>query len=281
MNVLSESINLFNFPLNITIVDNDLDYLNLLQQQLKNTTLSVYSSPIDAMTKIAPLNINIKDFLEEKFIGIQDLNYKNIEYFVKTDKNEQGILIVDYDMPEINGIELFSKYNNPDLIKILLTNAYTIEEAVNALNKKLINYYLPKERIRILLDVIKEQQNMFFDNITRHIISFLDTGSLSFLFDKIYIDIFNKICQQYNIKKYYILNSYGNYYLEDTTNKFIFSIYNSTDLLEIAKEVPEHKKHDVEQGNLIPSYCSDEATEYKLINAKKQGDYSYCLEKIL
>lgn len=281
MNVLSESINLFNFPLNITIVDNDLEYLNILQQQLKNTTLSVYSSPIEAITNIVPLNINIKNFLEEKFIGIQDLNYKNIETFVKNDKNEQGILIVDYDMPEINGIELFSKYNKPDLIKILLTNAYTIEEAVNALNKKLINYYLPKERINILLNVIKEQQNMFFDNITRHIISFLDTSSLSFMFDKIYIDIFNKICQQYNIKKYYILNSYGNYYLENSTNKFIFSIYNSTDLLEIAKEVPEHKKHAVEQGNLIPSYYSDENSEYKLINANKQGDYSYCLEKIL
>lgn len=281
MNVLSESIKLFNFPLNITIVDNDLDYLNLLQQQLKNTTLSVYSSPLEAITNIAPLNINIKDFLEEKFIGIQDLNYKNIENFVKTHKKEQGILIVDYDMPEINGIELFSKYNNPDLIKILLTNVYTIEKAVNALHKKLINYYLPKERINILLDVIKELQNMFFDNLTRHIISFLDTSTLGFLFDKIYINIFNSICQQYNIKKYYILNSYGSYYLEDATNKFIFSIYNSTDLLEIAKEVPEHKKHDVEQGNLIPSYCSDEDSEYKLINANKQGDYSYCLEKIL
>lgn len=280
MNTPSESINLFNFPLNITIVDDDIDYLNLLQQQLKNTQLSAYSSPIEAMTNIATININMKDFLEEKFIGIQDLNYKNIEDFVKNCKNEQGILIVDYDMPEINGIELCSKYNNHSLIKILLTNAYTIEDAVNALNEKLINYYLPKERISILLDVIKKQQNMFFDNITRDIINFLDPSSLSFLFDKVYINIFNSVCQQYNVNKYYILNSYGNYYLENTTDKFIFSIYNSIDLLEIAQEIPKYRKHDVEQGNLIPSYFSDEDTEYKLINAKKQGDYSYCIEHI-
>ncbi len=281
MNEPSESIKLFNFPLNITIVDDDTDYLNLLQQQLQNTTLSAYSSPIEAIANIAPISINIKDFLEEKFIGTQDLNYKNIENFVRNSKNAQGILIVDYDMPEMTGIELFAKYNNPDLIKILLTNAYTIEDAVNALNKKLINYYLPKDRISILLEVIKEQQNRLFDNLTRHIVNFLDTGSLSFLFEKIYINLFNSVSQQYNIKKYHILNSYGHYYLENIADKFIFSIYNLTDLLEIAKEVPEHKKHDVEQGNLIPSYFSDEgSTEYKLIHAKKHGDYSYCIEKI-
>lgn len=280
MNALLENVNLFNLPLNITIVDNDIDYLNLLKQQLKNSALSVYNSPVEALMKIAPLNINIKDFLDEKFMGIQDLNYRNIETFAKNDQAEQGILIVDYDMPEINGIELLSKYNNPNIIKILLTNMYTIEEAVNALNKKLINYYLPKEKINILLNVIKEQQSMFFNNLTENIINFLDTSNLKFLFDKIYINIFNNICQQYNIKKYYILNSYGNYYIENATNKFIFSIYNSADLLEIAKEVPEHKKRDVEEGKFIPSYCYGEDTKYKLINAKKQGYYSYCIEKI-
>ena len=282
MNKPSESIKLFKFPLNIIIVDDDNDYLNLLQHKLKNTRLSAYNSPIKAITNITPISINIKDFLEEKFIGTQDLNYKNIETFLINSNNTQGILIVDYDMPEMTGIELFAKYNNnPNLIKILLTHAYTIEDAVNALNKKMINYYLPKDRINILLDVIEEQQNMLFDNLTKHIVNFLDTDSLSFLFEKTYINLFNMVCQQYNIKKYHILNSYGHYYLENDVDRFIFSIYNLTDLLEIAKEAPKSKKYDVAQGNLIPSYFSNEgSTEYTLIHAIKHGDYSYCIEKI-
>ncbi|HMT02180.1 MAG TPA: hypothetical protein PKD00_02530 [Burkholderiales bacterium] len=281
MNVLSESINLFYFPLNVMIVDDDIDYLSLLQQQLKNVTVSIYNSPLEAMKNIEPININIRYFLENNFSRINDLSYKSIENFVKNYGNKQGVLISDYNMPNINGVDLLSKYSDTDLIKILLTNVYTINEAVNALNKKLINYYLPKEKTNILLNVIREHQKILFQNITKDILSFLDVDSLKFLFDKRYIYIFNNICQKHNIRKYYILNSYGSYYLENETDKFIFSIYNPTDLLEVAKEVPENKKYNVEQGDLIPSYFLNEATEYKLIKAQKYGNYSYCIEKII
>lgn len=279
MQVPSENVNLFRFPLNITVVDDDIDYLDLVQQHLKDITLTTYNSPVNAITNIRPIHINVKDFLEDKFIGAQDLNYKNIENFVKCSKNAQGILIVDYDMPEMNGIELFSKYNDPNLIKILLTNTYSIEGAVDALHDKLISHYLPKERIGILLDVINKLQDRLFTDLTHQIISFLDTNSLSFLFDKDYIYLFNSICEQYKVTKYHILNSYGHYYLENIKDKFIFSIYNSNDLLEIAKDVTESEKFGVEQGHLIPSYFSNEGTEYKLIEAKNHNNYSYCIEK--
>ncbi len=281
MNVSSESINLFYFPLNIMIVDDDIDYLSLLQQQLKSVTVSIYNSPLEAIKNIEPININIRYFLEDNFSRINDLSYKSIEKFVKSYGNKQGVLISDYNMPNINGVELLSKYSDTDLIKILLTNVYTINEAVNALNKRLINYYLPKEKTSILLNVIREHQKILFQNITKDILSFLDVDSLKFLFDKRYIYIFNNICQKHNIKKYYILNSYGSYYLENETDKFIFSIYNPTDLFEVAKEIPGDKKHNVEQGELIPSYFFSEATEYKLIKAQKYGNYSYCIEKII
>lgn len=280
MDNLLESVNLFNFPLNIMVVDDDVNYLNLIQQQLKGPILSTYTSPIEVIENISPININIKDFLEENFIGIKDLNYKNIEYFIKNCSNQHGILIADYNMPNINGIELLTQYSNTNLIKILLTNVYKIDEAVEAFNKNLINYYLPKDKLNIIVDVIRAKQKLFFEKITKNIMKFLGANSLNFLSDKNYISIFNNIRQQYNIKKYYILNSYGSYYLENETDKFIFSAYSTTDLSEIAKETPAHDKHNVEQGNLIPSYFSNENAEYSFINAKKQGNYSYHIEKI-
>jgi response regulator RpfG family c-di-GMP phosphodiesterase len=278
MSIILENINLFHFPLNIMIVDDNMDYLNIIQQQIKNRTFSSYNSPIEVIKNIDPIEVNTKYFLENNFSGIQDLSYENIKNFVINNKNKHGILISDYEMPNINGIELFSKLNNNfELIKILLTNVYTTQEGLDAVNKKLIHYYLPKDRINILLDVIKELQSIFFNNITRNIMGFLDSNSLKFLSDENYIYIFNHICQQYNITKYYIINSYGSYYLESETDKFIFSIYNISDLIEIANEVPEHVKHRVEQGDLIPSYFS---SEYELVEAKKYGNYSYCVEKI-
>ena len=279
VNITLETISLFHFPLSIMIVDDNTDYLSIIQQQLKHTPFTSYCSPIEAIRHIDPIEVKIKNFLENNFAGIQDLNYNNIENFVRNSKNKQGVLIADYNMPNINGIELFTRLKNHfELIKILLTNIYTTQEGLDAVNSKIINYYLPKERLSILLDVIKEQQDMFFSNVSRNIRDFLDPSSLKFLSNVNYIYIFNHICQQYNITKYYIVNSYGSYYLESETNKFIFSAYSITDLIEIANEMPEHFKDSVKQGYLIPSYLSGEDI---LVEAKKHGNYSYCIEQII
>ena len=273
MSDILESVNLFNFPLNVMIVDDDIDFLNLLQQQFKDKTV---------INNIDPINISTKYFLEEKFIGVQDLNYNNIEVFVKNCKNYHGVLVADYNMPTINGIELLTKYSNSNLIKILLTNIYTANDAINALNKKLINHYLPKEKASIIAEVIREQQNILFSDMSKNITNCLESNDLNFLYDKVYINIFNNICKQYNIKKYYIINNYGNYYMENDTQKFIFSIYNSIDLIDISKEVPQDIKYNVEHGYLIPSYFTNQdSNNHKLIDAIKQGNYSYCIEHII
>lgn len=59
----------------------------------------------------------------------------------------------------------------------------------------MINYYfLPKEKVHILLDVIKEQQKLFFKGITKNITDLLGINNFDFLSDKTYIGIFNNTC---------------------------------------------------------------------------------------
>ena len=70
--------------------------------------------------------------------------------------------------------------------------------------------------------------------------------------------------------------------MENDTQKFIFSIYNSIDLIDISKEVPQDIKYNVEHGYLIPSYFTNQdSNNHKLIDAIKQGNYSYCIEHII
>ena len=282
MNESSEAVKLFKFPLNIIVIDNDVDYLNMLEEHLKHTTYSLFSSPVEAIKNINPLNINVKFFLEETFSGIKDLNYKNIQNFIKEAGKRQGIIIADYEMPEMNGIELLSKYDkSQELIRILLTNVVGFDDAVCALNKKYISYYLAKDRVSILPLVINEQEKMFFDNATSQISNFLETDSLEFLNNTDYKSIFNQIIDEYQIKTYYVINSYGHYYLEKDTDKFIFTVYHQNDLLEIANDVSEQYKNDVKDGDLIPSSVSDTGGEYSLIKANRVGEYSYCVEQIV
>lgn len=281
MNEASETVKLFKFPLNIAVVDNDIDYLSLIHQHLKHTTFSSFSSPITALNKINPIEIDIKTFIKEKHSGMQELNYNSIKNFIQEAQDTQGVLIVDYDMPEMNGIELISNYSNKyNLIKVLLTNVYGIDGIVNALNKRDITYYLPKDKVTDLLAVINAQENKLFDNTSKQIENFLDTNRLKFLSCSSYASIFNSIAKQYKIRTYYVLNNYGHYYLQNSSHKFIFSIYHLNDLVEIAKKVSEQNKNDVEQGNLVPLFLTDSDNEYKLVKAIKVGDYTYCVEQI-
>lgn len=281
MDLMYKKINFFTFPLNVAIVDDDIDYLSFLSKELNNTRFKFYNSAIEALKDIKPINIDIKSFLENYFQGIYDLNYKNIEEFIKNYSNKQGIIVSDYDMQYISGIEFLSKYNNSDLIKILLTNVYTPNKAVEALNNKLINYYLPKDRVNTLINVIDEHQRILFENITKNILKFTDINNLKFLIDNEYINIFNSICHKYNIHTYYILNSHGCYYMENETNKFIFSIYNSNDLIELTRDNLKNKIDGIKHANLIPSYFSATSNEFELIKAEKFGNYSYCIENVV
>lgn len=280
MNDFATNLNLLYFPLTTIIIDDDTEFLKVTTSHLVNAPISTYNSAKDALLQIKPISIQVKNFIEEHFTGIYDLNYKNIKAFVNTSKNDHGIIIADYAMPNMNGIELLSKFYDSDIIKILLTNAYTIEEAVNALNDNIIDYYLPKDKINNIALITDELQTKFFKKITKSILSMLDKSSYKFFYDKNYLKIFTTICNQYKIHKYYILNSYGGYYLENDNHKFIFTIFHKDDLNEIANELPLANKNDVKVGKLIPSYFSEALGEYKLIHAQQEGDYYYCIENM-
>jgi ActR/RegA family two-component response regulator len=281
MNNSFVNLNLFYFPLNTIIVDDDTDFLKIIASNLTDIPVSTYNSTNEILTKINPIDISVKNFIEDNFAGISDLNYENIKDFVENCKEVHGIIISDYDMSKIsniNGIELLSTMCDTDLIKILLTSVYTIEDAVNALNKGIIDYYLPKDRIHIISHVINELHTKFFYNITKNVMKIIHKNRLKFFNDKDYLKIFNSICNQYKVNKYFILNSYGGYYLENSKEKFIFTIFHKDDLNDISNELIPSKKNDVKNGKLIPSYFSDNFGEYTLIRAKKEGDYYYSVE---
>lgn len=272
---------LFYFPMNVAMVDDDEDILNILASQFRDNEVSPHSTPEDLISSIDPININIKEFIHEIAHGTYDLNFSNVKKFVDNNSNKHGIVISDYEMPSINGIDLLHKFNDFDVVKVLLTNVFTIEEAVNALNNGTIDFYLPKDHIHDISEIINDLQLKFFKKKTREILKTIDTNSIAFINDGDYIKLFNTVCSKYNIIKYHILNSYGGYFLENTTEIFVFNIFHKSDLEDIANGFTEYHRTKIKTGNSIPSHLSRATNGDNLMKAEKHGDYFFNVERIL
>ena len=69
MNLGSENVNLFMFPLKTMIVDDDNDYIDLLSKELKNINCSIFNSSEEIIKNLDPMYIKINYFLEDNFIS--------------------------------------------------------------------------------------------------------------------------------------------------------------------------------------------------------------------
>lgn len=272
---------LFYFPLQTVLIDDDNKFLEIAKTNLSMFKIHDFESSNQALSGISPIEVKLKNFVEQQLSEVFHLNYNNIKNFVEVYKDKHGIIIADFDMSanenNMDGISLLLKFQTTNVIRVLLTNVYTIDKAVEALNKGIINYYLAKDKIESISEVVSGLQMKFFYSITNDILSMLEKHGLEFLGDMDYIQIFNKIVKSYQINKYYILNSYGAYYLENDTEKFILTIFSKSDLDDIALEPSMPNKDSLLSGKQIPSYFSE--TECKLIDAQNYGKYYYAIEK--
>ena len=139
-------------------------------------------------------------------------------------------VIADYDMPEINGLDLFLELKQLNLHKVILTGAADERLAVNAFNNKLIDGFISKGSNLVykeLFKSIKLGQNNYFDRISKNILeSYSNDITHSIRNNKDYIALFNSIIKDNHIVEYYMIEEDAKYLLIDRMGQLsIFFIY--------------------------------------------------------
>ncbi len=117
-----------------------------------------------------------------------------------------SVLIVDYDMPEMDGLELCRRIENPRIKKILLTGVADEKIAVNAFNDGLIDRFFMKNEPDIgetLNMAIQAMQRAYFKNISTVIQNALALKAPDFLYDPEFIAFFEKFYRENRIVEYY------------------------------------------------------------------------------
>lgn len=211
----------FYFPTTVVFIDDNADFLANLSLQLDaNLAFQLYDSPNTALAMINT-KANATKSLDKFFAYYRSIElspFNDHVVGINPDKihreihNENrfkqiSVIVVDYDMPSMNGLDFCRQLTDPALKKILLTGKADEKTAVQAFNQGIIDCFIPKHDVTAISSLnhaIKDLQQSFFLEIENSLANMLTTGFYTFLNDPIFIAEFRKICTSYKIVEFYL-----------------------------------------------------------------------------
>lgn len=158
----------------------------------------------------------------------EELNQLSSNFDISTLRNEAllpnrfeeiAVVVVDYTMPGMNGIELCKQIQNSNIRVILLTGDADYDVAIKEFNNRTIDKYFKKTTPNLmeeLLQAIYELERQYFIDQSNIILSNPKAyHNFKFLEDPKVAEVFYKLCQDNQIVEHYILNEKGNFLLID------------------------------------------------------------------
>lgn len=261
------------YPTQIVFVDDNPDFLDALSMAFsKQFNVKTFDNTDSALRYIneyqreADLVANDE---KPKPQGDSDawvkrvLTHQNIKRFDELRIKEVSVLVVDYSMPSMNGIEFCEKINNLSIKKILLTGYATPADAVQAFNNNTIHYYLKKNDANMLQDLeaaINQLQHAYFNELSSSLkAEAIDSGT-PFFADPQLARYFQQACESLGVTEYYYLTNPSRFALRtrDGSN-FSCVIYTEEDIaehLQILQEesAPKALYSAIESHKFVPLF---------------------------
>lgn len=194
-------------PTTIVLIDDDLDAINNYTLSLPtHFSIKAFSAPEEALAYINSQQ-RIKPLNERCQVLVSDINYFEKELTNPQRFEETHIVVSDYAMPGMNGIEFFKKVENPNIYKILLTGIADEKIAVDAFNNDIIHRFFAKqdrEVLRKLSATLELVQKNYFNTISNKVSSQVQYATPTFLNDSVFLEYFEQLLVKKNICEYYL-----------------------------------------------------------------------------
>jgi CheY-like chemotaxis protein len=152
-------------------------------------------------------------------------------------------VVVDHDMPEMNGFELCQNLKDFPVKKIMLTGVASHAKAVQAFNAGIIDRFIDKgspELFTLLNTAIAELQEIYYREQSQSLIQTILNQADTCVVNPEFQALFKQLCQQKNIAEFYQLDVTGSFLLLDYEGKitwlFVKSRQEMEDYLDIATE---------------------------------------------
>lgn len=267
----------FFFPTTVAFVDDSASFLSNLSLQLDSRlAFRLFHSPFPALlalngaTAIPPMVAQFFSLYRHQ----EELSHAHHVIDVSLDKihrevhNEQrfeqiSVVVVDYDMPELTGLEFCRAVKNPAVKKILLTGKADERVAVQAFNEGIIDRFIRKQdadAIPMLSRAIEELQHEYFKNIELMLSDSLAVGSHLFLRDPAFAKKFEAIRQEFGIVEHYLACAPDGMLMLDMCGAAYLLIVQTEDMLHANHEIAFDQNAPLElllqlrSGRVIPYF---------------------------
>lgn len=271
------------YPTTTVAIDDDIDFLTVITQHLGIADCISYSSPskaIESLKNKNPLNRIYPRLSASSVISgdinttIEDYSYNinlhrlHEEIYSNDRFHDPSILIVDYHMDEVCGIDLCETLLNHPAKKILLTGSSDKEKiAIDAFNKGIINRFINKSdpnfpiQLKQAVTILKEA---YFRDFSAKLLPCIPDKNGMLLQNPTYINFVKNLQDQFNIVEYYLLDTLGSIlFFDENGNPLWLIIKHETEInnyLNIAKD--QDAKHTLIDAltnrKMIPFFFSNE-----------------------
>jgi CheY-like chemotaxis protein len=278
----------FYFPTTVVFVDDSAPFLANLSLQLDpHLAFKLFHSPFAALSALnhehaaTPID---SDFFS-LYAHREDARYADHIIQMSLDKvhrevhNEHrfeqvSVVVVDYDMPEMNGLEFCRQLKNPNIKKILLTGKADEQIAVQAFNAKTIDHFIRKQdngAMALLNHTIVKLQQEYFQHMAHMLSRALSVGSHVFLRDPTFAQRVYEIQQQLGIVEHYLTCApNGILMLDATGNTYLLLVQDAASMQEVYEiaydqVAPDELLTKLRSGRYLPYFWKTEghyATTY-------------------
>jgi len=207
-----------------------------------------------------PLNVN--------FAAIRNKLYNKNRFSIPS------VIVVDHDMPDINGVEFCRNFIDFPIKKIMLTGVADHKIAINAFNDGIIDKFIMKDDPNIfqtLNKAIYEMQHEYFIGLSELIISNITASTFSYLSHKKFIKFFFEFIKNQAITEFYLIDPIGSFLLVNASYEFIWFIVKSEQTILNDKQIA------IDQG-ASNEILSAFTTKTKLLFLFSEEDYKQSVE---
>jgi len=199
-----------------------------------------------------------------------------------------AVAVIDYDMPEMNGIELASALSRSQICKIILTVKADEKLAVQAFNDGIIDQFLIKanndEMNSGILSAIAKLKQRYFDRLSTGIMDSLGKSFKDLIASSNFQMLFDRAYHQAGAIEYYLVDKEGSYLFLDQEANPTWLIVQSNKAIETtiamleASDSPSSVVNALRQREKIlflpanDDYKQLDTLENNLFEANRLGD---------
>ena len=212
-------------PTSVLLVDDNADFLRSMQLVLQSAfECFAFRRPAEAISFVraeSPLLTELQPPVgleaDSDMEHIRDPEARSVHLRVsrlprlfanKSRFARTSVLVTDYVMPEISGLQMLESIRDLPMRKVLLSGLDDDDLGRRAVETGLVDAFYPKHHPHLhdnLAELIKTLQFNFFLGVTRPFQSALATGDARFLNEKAFRQVFNRFVAERNIIEHCVL----------------------------------------------------------------------------